>query len=291
MICNNPEEMEILELIHTLLFMLRENRLQDDLYIIEKCMKSLEKSTYKTVVVYNQGFWDNAKLIEYLKSYRLECIVIGEGVNVGIVRGRQQCFEYVWKEFPEASFVTELHTDMAFTYNWEDPLVDYLKNHEEEPLMCSGILMSNGRMLFGDAAQTTLPPDDLDEMDDYLAAMKRNEVIFGFTHPCVHRMSVLKELGGYDTRFMTGMEGFEDDSLLVGYYYYYGTCAHWQPKIHLDSIVLHRIAGQRAATFEAMTPNLEGLYRQHGRMGFKVLSQIHRQPGSIDFFTQQYDDM
>ena len=43
-----------MKLVHTLLLLYRDNN-QEDGQMLKNCLKSLEKSTYKTVVVYNQG--------------------------------------------------------------------------------------------------------------------------------------------------------------------------------------------------------------------------------------------
>ena len=145
-----------MKLIHTLLFFLRENSQGDDLARADKCLKSLEKSSHKTVVVYNQGFWNNAKLNDYLKSFNLNCIVIGAGINAGIVKGRQACFEYIWKNFKNALFVSELHLDMIFTHNWELPLIDYLNTHNEPVISC-GIVEKNGNMPFLNTTVAPLP--------------------------------------------------------------------------------------------------------------------------------------
>ncbi len=47
------------------------------------CLKSLEKSVSTTVVIYNQGCLTSDELAEFLKSFALDCIIIGDGTNAG----------------------------------------------------------------------------------------------------------------------------------------------------------------------------------------------------------------
>lgn len=200
-----------MELIHTLLFLLRENSLQADVAKAEKCLKSLEKSSYKKVIVYNQGFWSNERLQSYLQSFQLECVIIGNGANVGIVAGRQSCFEYIWAHVQNIAFISELHLDMIFTSHWENPLVDYLSAHDE-PMVCCGIVSRTGQMP-GLNISVQPPPGDLTLLEEYLNRLKRDEIAKGITHPCIHKLDILKAVGGYDRRFMIGKQAFEDDSL------------------------------------------------------------------------------
>lgn len=275
-----------MELIHTLLFFLRENSLAEDLAKAEKCLKSLEKSAAKTVIIYNQGFWNNSRLNDYLKSFQLDCIVRGNGENAGIVIGRQACFEWAWRHFPQALFISELHLDMIFTPCWERPLLDYLKSHNEPVIGC-GIVDKNGRMACLNTAVT--PPKDLSDMDDYLLRLRADSIVPGFTHPCIHNLDILREIGGFDPIFLQGKQAFEDDSLLLGYHYYYGTKANWKPKVNYQTVVYHEIGGQRYDSSDGIMINFEGLVRQYGAMGIKRLANLHQNDWSIKFFTDKFN--
>ena len=275
-------------LVHTLLFFLRENSLNADLTRAEKCLQSLEKSNFKTTVIYNQGFWDNDKLATYLKQFSLDYTIIGNGTNVGIVEGRQECFEWIWSNLPNTSFVSELHLDMIFTHNWETPLVDYLNTHDEPVIGC-GIVDKFGQMPF---KNTVAPPlFDFDKLDDYLIKLRSDSVVHGFTHPCVHKLDILKEIGGLDTALLKGKQAFEDDSLLLGYHYYYGTKANWKPKVNYKTVVYHEIGGQRYDLTDSVMINFEGLIRQYGAMGLKQLANLHANEWSVKFFTEQLSNI
>jgi hypothetical protein len=269
--------------------MIRENSLEYDTKMAQKCLKTLEKSRYKTVVVYNQGFWSNEKLNDFLKEYNLQCFIIGNGENVGIVAGRQNCFEYVWK-LPGVSFVSELHVDMAFTFNWEDALVDYLKSNENEPLIGCGIVSKEGELICLNEF-TAPPPQETELLDGYLQNLKRDTVTNGLTHPCIHKMEVLKAVGGFNTRFLRGKQAYEDDSLLIGYHYYYGIRANWKPKINYNSVVCHDLAAQRYDVNDAGFTNYQGLVALYGAMGLKTLAGIHKNQWPVDFFTGKYKEM
>ncbi len=275
-----------MKLIHTLLFMIRENRVVEDLELAKKCLTSLEKGTYKTVVVYNQGFWSNEALESFLKSFKLDCIVIGEGTNIGTVVGRQSCFEAIWEQLPNTKYISEIHLDMILTYNWEDALVDYLEN-SDEPMISCGIVDQNGALSF--LQKLTQPlSENTEEVDEYLSRLKENSVVHGFTNPCIHKSEILKVTGGYNPRFLTGKQAFEDDSMLLGYYYYYGTRASWKPKVNYNSVVYHAVAGQRLGMGDSVMVNYSGLIKQYGVMGIKHLSELHKSQWHINFFSEQY---
>lgn len=278
-----------MRLVHTLLFMLSENRMAEDTEMAEKCLKSLEKSSYKEVVVYNQGALTNEQLKEFLGEFSLDFHVIGEGANVGTAAGRQKCFEYIWNELTDVDYISELHIDMIFTDNWENALVEYL-DISDEPLISCGIIDKNGNMPFSDRAAAVLP-DDYEKYGDFLKSLRTDKVEHGFTNPCVHVSKILKETGGYDKNFLKGGQCFEDDSMLLGYYYYYGTRRNWYPKINYNSVVYHSIAGQRFNVYGNITVNLNGLIKQYGAMGLKSLSTLHKSEWHKSFFTQYYNDI
>jgi len=125
-------------------------------------------------------------------------------------------------------------------------------------------------------------------MDDYLNQLKQDSTVYGFSHPCIHKLEILREIGGYDTHFLKGKQAFEDDSLLLGYYYYYGTKANWKPKVSYQSVVYHEGAGQRAGVNGNVMTNYTGLVKQYGAMGIKHLAQIQQNEWSVNYFTKQF---
>lgn len=275
-------------LIHTLLFMIRENRLNDDFAMAKACLKSLENSSYSTVVVYNQGFFTNDTLKEFLSGFRLDIHIIGEGVNVGTAAGRQRCFEYVWGNFPDCKFLSELHLDMIFPEHWEDALIAYLKAHDE-PMMCCGIIDKLGDMPF--LNKTAALPQNVEDYRAFLPSLREDAILHGFTNPCVHASAILKEAGGYNPLFLNGSQCFEDDSMLLGYYYFYGTKRNWYPKVNFNSVVYHAVAGQRLNMGGNVMVNFNGLVKQYGLMGLKHLSMLHKSVWHRSFFAEQYDKL
>lgn len=268
--------------------MVRENNAENDLAMADACLSSLENSTFNTVVVYNQGFISNAQLQDYLTKYTLETIVLGEGVNAGIVAGRQHCFKYIWEHFPDSNFISELHMDMIFSSNWEDPLIAYLER-SNEPMVGCGIIDRQGEMPFSEKS-VSLPP--LDQINTaFLKTLQEDRICPGFTNPCIHASRILKEIGGYNTQFLTGKQCFEDDSMLLGYFYYYGTRAAWHPKINLNSVVYHAVAGQRLTITDDIKVNYNGLVRQYGAMGLSHLSCLHQSQWHKHFFAMGYNDL
>ncbi|MDR1693557.1 MAG: glycosyltransferase [Oscillospiraceae bacterium] len=268
------------KLVHTLLLFLREGH--PDWELAESCLKTLERSSYTTVVVCNNGYLRNDELTERLKPFKLRCIVAGSGENAGIIVGRQLCFDMVGRLFPEADYVTELHPDMKFSSNWEDPLVAYLESNPDEPVSSCGIVSD---------LSACVNPDDPDELDAYLTSLRRDSIERGYTLPCVHRIGVLRAVGGFDARFLTGKQAFEDDSLLLGYHYYYGTRANWHPKVNCNSVVYHAVGGQRFGLNADLYENFNGLLRQYGAMGIGVLSRLHVAPWQVGFFTDKFSSL
>ncbi len=278
-----------MKLVHTLLFFLRPEKNAEDLVLAQKNLKSLEKSSYTTVVVYNQGPLSNQDVETFLRQFSLECVVIGNAVNVGISAGRQHCFEYVWDNYPDADFISEIHMDMIFAPHWEDAVLDCL-NGSNEPVMSVGIVDQSGAMPFLDDTPRKIP-QDIKDFDDFLAGLCCDKIDRGFTHPCIHNAGILKETGGYDSRFLKGKQCFEDDSLLLGYYYYYGTKADWHPKVNFNSVVYHAVALQRLDLRDSILPNLSGLMKQYGAMGLKSLSHLHECSWHKRFFEKKFYEM
>jgi hypothetical protein len=102
---------------------------------------------------------------------------------------------------------------------------------------------------------------------------------------------ILKATGGYNVQFLKGGQCFEDDSMLLGYYYYYGTKANWHPKIYFGSVVYHAVAGQRNGVSGNVMVNFNGLVRQYGAMGLKALCGLHESQWHKRFFFEQYNSI
>lgn len=273
-------------LVHTLLFFIRSDHYSEDILQAEHCLYSLSQSKYKNVVVYNQGCISNAEVLRFADRYDLNCTVLGDGTNVGIVEGRQACFEYVWRNFPEAGYVSELHLDMVFSAGWENSLLEYLHNYDE-PMISCGIIDQAG-LCAGLPENARTLPHEAAEWDGFLKSLQRDLIIPGFTHPCIHVLKILEAVGGYDTEFLKGTQCYEDDSLLLSYYYYYGTRRDWRPQINYNSVVYHGVAAQRLGLGDGLR-NYIGLIQQYGIMGQRHLSELHANLWQKKFFKQQYD--
>jgi len=273
-----------MSLVHTLLFMLRQ---EQDMKFAVNCLRSLENSTYKTIVIYNQGNLSNDNLENFLKTFKFDYHIIGDGANAGTTVGRQKCFEYIWKNIPDALYISELHLDMIFSPNWEDPLVSYLENNDE-PLISCGIVDKKGAMPF--LNKSAVLPEALSQYADFLMGLRTDSVVHGFTNPCIHVSEILKKTGGYNATFLKGLHCFEDDSMLLGYYYYYGMKRSWYPKVNYNSVVYHEIAGQRMTVSGKSADNYAGLVKQYGVMGLKALSELHSSTWHKQYFLARYQE-
>ncbi|MPN35332.1 hypothetical protein SDC9_182829 [bioreactor metagenome] len=179
--------------------------------------------------------------------------------------------------------------DMVLTSRWEEPLVEFLCSHDE-PVLSAGIVDKAGAMPFL-GREAGAVPEDQEELERFLTGLRSDRVVHGFNHPCIHNARILRQVGGYDSRFLTGMQCFEDDSLLLGYYYYYGTKAGWHPKVNCNSVVYHAVALQRLDLKDSIMPNYNGLVKQYGAMGLKSLSLLHASPWHRRFFGDRFQNL
>jgi hypothetical protein len=264
------------EIAYTLPFLLLSDT---DLQMADECFRSLEAVNAEGVLVlFNQGCLSNPQIDSLMKNYRIPYILLGQGENIGIPAARQACFEYVWKNLPGIAYVAEIHVDMIFTPDWIDILTRWL-SEQDEPMIAPGILTAFGELHPEQKGIKTINvPSGYDEILSLLPTLTSDKVLQGLVHPVVHRTDCLQAVGGYDTRFLKGRQGYEDDSLLLGYRYYMGTRNDWKPKACLRARVFHRSLAQRIHMpdiREQCDRNLEGLIKQYGLYGLLQLSKIH----------------
>lgn len=275
---------------HTLLLLIRADRRDADLAMARVCLSSLGAAGAERLVVANQGCLDNDELASLLARCRLTATVVGEGCNVGIAAARQACFAEVWRRWPDVEFVSELHLDMVVPPGWTSPLVQFLAA-TDHPMVSPGILTAAGELQpMGEWLSADQRPTDIGGLLNLLERLRRPAVVPGFVHPVIHRSDVLRTVGGYDPVFLRGPQGYEDDSLLLGYLYYMGRRSGWRPHCCLDSVVYHATMGQRlglAGDQSDVATNLRGLVNQYGLYGLRDLAGLHR-PGNAftDLFAQ-----
>lgn len=272
---------------HTLLFFIREQNIAEDFSLLGSCLCSLEKGGRRPVIVYNQGFLANEQVAEFLGRYQLDFHLIGTGKNDGTAAGRQACFEYIWNNLPDTDYITEIHPDMIFTPRWADILADYL-DRTDEPMISSGIINRTGVIPFAD--RTASFPNGMVSAE-FLEGLCEDRIVLGFNNPCMHRSQALRLAGGYDTRFLTGKSCYEDDSMLLSYFYYCGIRSGWRPKVNLNAMVYHATATQWVGLGHDQRENYNGLVRQYGAMGLKHLSELHESVWHKQFFFSRYQEM
>ncbi|MFF3103242.1 hypothetical protein [Viridibacillus arvi] len=261
-----------MKIIHTMPLMYQSS----DLTLFEQCFESLGESDEKFIVIYNQGNLSKSVLEEKLAHYKIPNVILGDGENIGIAQARQKCFEYIWGNFKEVGYISEIHLDMVFPKNWYEPLIHFLET-TDEPMVSPGILTSSGELQ--PVGRFIVLPQNKENMISILESLAEEVVSERFVHPVIHKANALKVIGGYDLQFFKGKQGYEDDSLLLGYLYYMGTRTNWRPKCYLKSWVYHATMAQRMSVpdkhldFQA---NKEGLFLQYGAYGMKHLSHLHQ---------------
>ncbi|NRD79497.1 hypothetical protein HPT25_19225 [Bacillus sp. BRMEA1] len=263
--------------IHTMPVLIRN---QDDLSMLITCLESLAKSEeHPMVILYNQGNLTNADLTNVIEPYIKKYHIIGAGKNDGIPFARQACFEYVWAHYPECIYLTEIHPDMIFSPHWTDPLQEFLETHPNEPCVCPGILTASGEWHpYKKGIPITAIPKSMDQLLTVLDEHKTAKVVEGFVHPVMHRSSDLKKIGGYQLSDLPGMQGYEDDYLLLSYFHILRLPATWKPKAYLQSCVFHYTMAQRMSLpniEQEANKNLEGIIRRFGTQGLQDLKHIH----------------
>src|ERR1700730_4897437 len=114
-----------MKIIHTLPLLIRgELYYEGDFIMVSNCLNSLKESDDHLVIIYNQGCLSNNELASMISSFELEAVILGHGKNVGIAQARQTCFEYIWENYQEVDYLSEIHVDMVFPRNWYEPLLD-----------------------------------------------------------------------------------------------------------------------------------------------------------------------
>lgn len=272
-----------MDIIHTLPFFVRGERKEQDLRLIQACFQSLSQTENSLVVIYNQGCMSEAEIENALSQYNLEYIIIGEGHNVGIPMARQKCFEYIWANYPNVPYASEIHVDMIFPKDWHKPIIEFLEQ-SNEPMASPCLLTRAGELhpLYRTRVMVQMPEITVNNVLSLLQKISSQyysqEPQEGFVHPVIHKSNILRQVGGYDLKFLTGKQGYEDDSLLLGYSYYMGTASSWRPKCIPTSWVYHETLAQRTSLGdmnEDMNKNLDGLIQQYGAYGIKELARIH----------------
>ncbi|MGO4540130.1 glycosyltransferase family 2 protein [Paenibacillus sp. 2TAB19] len=276
-----------MNIVHTMPLLIRPEHRDNDIRMLYECLRSLRASHDHHIILYNQGSLSANELDALIFRSGISAALIGDGENIGIAAARMACFRYIEQHCPAVPYISEIHVDMLFPPDWYAPLIHCLET-TDEPVICPGILTASGELqplgryidLPGNPAAIIERLQQLPGENDGLKP--------GFVHPVVHRASLLRELGGYDTRFLTGKQGFEDDSLLLGYSYYMGLRTNWRPKCTLNSWVYHATLGQRMSLSgiqQEFVRNEEGLVRQYGFYGLKHLAAIH---GEKSYFHSLY---
>ncbi|CAI6085456.1 class I SAM-dependent methyltransferase [Cohnella sp. JJ-181] len=264
-----------MEVIHTLPLLIRSDCRQADMAMAIECLMSLARSKDHHVVIYNQGSLSFEEVESLVYQSGVSADILGTGNNEGIAKARQACFDFIGCRYPDVPFISEIHVDMLFPPNWYSPLVAFLIS-SDEPIVTPGILTASGELQpLGERIEL---PDASEAILKLLEHLPRDGLQPGFVHPVLHRAKLLREIGGYDVRFLQGKQGYEDDSLLLGYAYYMGTRNRWRPKCCLSSWVYHATLSQRMSLSnlsEEFLLNEEGLARQYGSYGFRQLSSLH----------------
>jgi hypothetical protein len=269
---------------HTLPLLLRGS---NDLPMANACLASLAAAEPGArLVVCNQGYLPTPELRAWLASFALDVVVVGSGQNVGIAAGRSACFQWLWQHEPP-QYLSEIHLDMLFAPGWATELATFLDSHPDEPLVAPGILMANGELAPDGRRVASLAPAWWEQAAAIVASLaqwREPRTVQAFVHPVLHRNEALRAIGGYDTRFLRGLQGYEDDSLLLGHRLRLGLARDWRPQCWLGARVFHATLAQRMTVgdlAQAVVVNLNGLLAQYGVVGLEQLAALY--PASVEF--------
>ncbi|MDV4149571.1 class I SAM-dependent methyltransferase [Clostridium sp. AL.422] len=237
-----------MDMIYMLPFLINKNgsdfiydsKMSDDFF------KSLEKCKYKILLIYNQGCLSNQELSYYLSKFNINYEIIGNGENDGIAFSRYSMINHIKKNYNNIKYVAEVHLDMIFTPNWDKPLIDFLLKTNEPIVSPRIVYFEDNLYKVTGREESFIFPESLEEKIEMMESLIEEKIDYGFVHPAIHNFNILKRINAYDIRFLTGKQGYEDDSIILGYNYYMGTKENWKPKIYCKSCVYHRTIGQRA---------------------------------------------
>jgi hypothetical protein len=242
---------------------------EQDLIMTKECFESLSFSEGVVLFIYNQGNLTNEEISSLVKPYEFEFYIIGSGKNVGIPKARYRLTKYILNNYPETEYIAEIHLDMIFMPNWHIPLINYLAN-TDEPIISPRIISNeHSDFLIHDKRVPVDFSGSLQTRVNKLLSLTENKLIYGFTHPAIHKVEALKNINYFDGGFLTAKQNFEDDSILLGYRYYMGTRVNWKSKCNLNSCVFHKIGAQRfrIEKNDDYNKNLNGFIRQYGAYG------------------------
>lgn len=267
-------------LIYTLPFYIDKNKnFKEFLEMATDCIKSIERCKFANIIIYNQGGLTNEELAKFMSQFNISFTILGNGMNDGIAFARYMMLKYILKEYKHMKYLAEIHLDMIFSENWEVPIINRL-DLSDEPMMCANIIYydteSNKHVLNSDNKYIDFSGD----LEAKINILKSNEsygIIEKFTHPVIHKIDVLEAINAYDIGFLIGKQGYEDDSLLLGYSYYMGTKNKWVPKSCLESCVYHKVCAQRfdiEDKYNQWELNNKGLKSQYGAYGQKELARM-----------------
>ncbi|MFO1031271.1 MAG: hypothetical protein U1F60_09340 [Planctomycetota bacterium] len=269
---------------HTLPLLLRGPH---DLPMANACLASLAAAEPGArLVVCNQGYLPTPELSAWLRSFALDTVVVGSGQNVGIAAGRSACFQWLWRHEPP-QYLSEIHLDMLFPPGWSAELAAFLDANPDEPLVAPGILTANGELAPDVRRVVVLEAawwEQSAAIQGSLRQWREPRAVQAFVHPVLHRSEALRAIGGYDTRFLRGMQGYEDDSLLLGHRLRLGIARDWRPKCWLGARVFHATLAQRMTVgnlAQSVVVNLNGLLAQYGVVGLEQLAALYPANGEF----------
>lgn len=283
---------ELSYIVHTLPVLINNDQ---DLIMLHDCLRSLtEHSISDVIIIYNQGGYTNQELSNVVSLYSPNYKILGNAVNEGIPIARQSCFHYIWSKIPDCEYITEIHQDMIFSVDWSIILKEFLEKNLNEPCISPGILTAFGELHPHQKGHISVSiPEAKYEVLPLLEHFQQDQVAEGFVHPVMHRSSLLKEIGGYDLNYLTGFQGYEDDYLLLSYYYKINDVT-WKPKAYLRAIVFHYTLAQRVNMNKIeveFQKNRNGILKRFGTKGLEDLAIIHEIKKGEDIIIQQASKM
>ena len=141
-------------------------------------------------------------------------------------------------------------------------------------MVSPGIVTSSGELR--PLGAFILLPDTPEGICETLQRLPREGTADGFVHPVVHRADILRKIGGYDPRFLSGKQGYEDDSL-AGHALLHGNPNEMEAEV-LESWVYHATMARRMSLpdkYIDFSKNENGLFHQYGAYGLRELADIH----------------
>ena len=243
-----------------------------DLNTIITCLESIKSCKDYLLVIYNEGRLDKSEIKGLLSNYSINYDIIRDEKNKNISIIRQKCFDHIYLNYPEIKYLGELNMRMIAYTDWYKPLIEFLNNNSNEPMISPAIVDKYGNYSMNKENKINLS-NNIDETMKILKNLQVENVIDGMSYPIIHNSVILDEILRYYRSSCKNINnGYNIFNILIGYYNYLGIIKKWRPKIYGMSTIFNDIDILKDK--ENIEFNNKDIINLYGNYGIEVLNYI-----------------